>query len=302
MNSAVEGFPLAPQQKRVWLSQQQDGFPYLCEATIRIEGELDRVALRRALDRVIASHEILRTRFCRVPGLEFPLQVISADGTTEFGGEISGLPDFENGPLLRFGLGEGADGAYVLSVRASALQADARSMHNLARAIAAAYQAIVAGGDLDTDPVQYVQFSEWQNEILAADESVDGKRFWTQQADVAPEITLPFEADAAGASKIGRMPGPFLNMPAGGVAPRAALLACWTAQLSRRAGQKLVAVRVRTDGRPYAEMHDGLGLYERWPLLRSTIEGEMTFAELAQGVDAALGELDSWQEYYSGEG
>ena len=43
---------------------------------LRLRGELDRDALKRALDRIVSRHEALRTRFEQVEGQ--PIQVIAA--------------------------------------------------------------------------------------------------------------------------------------------------------------------------------------------------------------------------------
>ncbi|HNP74272.1 MAG TPA: condensation domain-containing protein, partial [Kouleothrix sp.] len=73
----VEGFRLAPQQKRLWQLQSAGGAAYCAQGLVAIDGPLDRPALAAALRELAARHEILRTSFQRPPGLALPVQVIA---------------------------------------------------------------------------------------------------------------------------------------------------------------------------------------------------------------------------------
>src|SRR5262245_20887483 len=73
----IEGYRLSPQQKRLWLlHESSDRAPLIC--TLLIEGELDAPRLTAALGRLVARHEVLRTGFERLPGMDYPVQVIGA--------------------------------------------------------------------------------------------------------------------------------------------------------------------------------------------------------------------------------
>src|SRR4051812_38716391 len=63
-------------QERLWvLDQLQPGSAeYLMPLALRVRGALDEGALRRALDEVVARHEVLRTRYARAD--QGPVQVI----------------------------------------------------------------------------------------------------------------------------------------------------------------------------------------------------------------------------------
>ena len=76
MQKMIEGFQLSPQQKRLWLLQQES--PAFCaQCAILIDGPLDHDRLQQALQRIISRHEILRTTFHRRPGIKIPIQVVS---------------------------------------------------------------------------------------------------------------------------------------------------------------------------------------------------------------------------------
>ncbi|WP_328515116.1 condensation domain-containing protein [Ralstonia pseudosolanacearum] len=57
--------PLSFAQQRLWFLAQMEGGSeaYHIPVGLRLKGELDEDALRRALDRIVARHEALRTRF-----------------------------------------------------------------------------------------------------------------------------------------------------------------------------------------------------------------------------------------------
>ncbi|MEJ1935395.1 condensation domain-containing protein, partial [Nostoc sp. NIES-2111] len=79
-NKVIEGFRLSPQQKRLWMLQQ-DNPVYYVQAAILVEGNLKSEILQAALQQVINRHEILRTAFVRPQGIATPIQVIKETST-----------------------------------------------------------------------------------------------------------------------------------------------------------------------------------------------------------------------------
>src|SRR6476620_1474415 len=72
----INGFRLSPQQKYLWLLQQ-DSPAYRAQCAILSEGNLQANVLTEALQKVSDRHEIIRTSFQRKAGLKIPIQVIS---------------------------------------------------------------------------------------------------------------------------------------------------------------------------------------------------------------------------------
>ncbi|MBV8201407.1 MAG: hypothetical protein JOZ15_12360, partial [Acidobacteria bacterium] len=60
----LEGFPLSPQQRRLWALRGAPGAAGgQVAGVVAIRGELDRAALRRAVGVLASRHESLRTTF-----------------------------------------------------------------------------------------------------------------------------------------------------------------------------------------------------------------------------------------------
>src|SRR5690349_3192276 len=77
----IAGFRLSPQQRRLWsLQQANQKMPRRAYVVFLLEGQLNTLALESAVREVVERNEILRTRFYRLDGLEFPVQLINDDG------------------------------------------------------------------------------------------------------------------------------------------------------------------------------------------------------------------------------
>ena len=92
---ANAGFWISPQQRRVWM-QQQDGVVTRSTCIVLIEGAWPIDNLKPALRELVARHEILRTVYRRQPGMKFPFQVVleSDDPSLEVA-DLSGLSESE---------------------------------------------------------------------------------------------------------------------------------------------------------------------------------------------------------------
>ena len=76
--------PLSFAQQRLWFLAQMEGVSeaYHIPFGVQLRGELNRAALVRALDRIIARHEALRTSFVMEDGE--PVQRIAAAEESRF--------------------------------------------------------------------------------------------------------------------------------------------------------------------------------------------------------------------------
>ena len=79
-----ERLPLSFAQQRLWFLAQMEGVSeaYHILGGLRLKGDLNDTALRRALDRILVRHEALRTTFAFVDGE--PVQRIASAENSQF--------------------------------------------------------------------------------------------------------------------------------------------------------------------------------------------------------------------------
>lgn len=210
----IRGFRLSPQQKHLWLLQQREAMlPYRAQCAIQIEGNFNRKIFETALENVLNRHEILRTTFRCLPGMDIPLQIISDPLPVRTVGddrdrifpsihehnlrsltpqaqeskiealfqEISQLPgDFEQDSLLHLALVELSDERHRLLISLPAVYADAGTLKNLVREIGVSYTACLHGEQLSDEPIQYADVSEILNDLLESEETKAGTEYWCQ--------------------------------------------------------------------------------------------------------------------------
>ena len=198
--AVVDEYQLSPQQARIWSLQQAGGSQtYRAQSAILIEGEVDVERLRGAIAVVINRHEILRANFQLLPGMAVPLQVIESHQVMAFQEiVISGCEpherlarfeeffqeetksgfDIESGPAARFYLFTLSVSEKILVTSLPSICADSRSLKNLFREIAGAYAAPTQAEETTSQPVQYVDFTEWQKEILEQIDDSDESLSW----------------------------------------------------------------------------------------------------------------------------
>ena len=177
-----------------------------------LAGDLNTEALRRALERIVARHQILRTRFHSPLGMTVPLQVVGESGAAWQAIDLSDFDtqtqtaklevlfeqgrdfDFKAAPL-RLSLATLSSDKNALLIGLPALCADQATLRNLVSEIGPAYaSALQSSGELDP-AVPYLQFSEWQNGLLETDDTdrKTGRAFW--EDSFSPALTLPFQKE-----------------------------------------------------------------------------------------------------------
>src|SRR6478736_157108 len=79
----VQGFHLSGQQKRMW-QLQREGKVRQIQCVLEMEGVLDWQRLEAAVKGAARRHEVLRTEFVSLPGMNLPLQMIAEREQVEF--------------------------------------------------------------------------------------------------------------------------------------------------------------------------------------------------------------------------
>ena len=325
MSDVVEGARLSPQQRRLWALREAHG-PLVVQLAADLEGPLDRAALRAAVDRAVARHDILRTTFQPVPGLRVPVQVVVEDRAcvwTEGDAQPGEQPDEqldemdrllaeEAGalaePVLRARLTALAPDRHLLILTLPALLGDHGTLRRLFAEIADGY----AGTPPEEEPVPYWQYAEWLNDLQDEEGAAAERSYWERRLPAAgrPAPRLPFERDAEAPWRPGRL---FLETEPGllvavrraaqerGATLPAFLLAAWQVLLRRLTGEEELTVGVAVDGREYEELAGALGPFARALPVRARWPADARFEEIVQGAGKALAEAAQRQRFFAWE-
>ncbi|HWS86516.1 MAG TPA: amino acid adenylation domain-containing protein [Pyrinomonadaceae bacterium] len=328
IEGVIEGYQLSPQQKHVWRAQREwltgphrepaepardEVFreqPYQVRCTVSIEGALRGDLLRAAVRQVVARHEILRTSFDCLEGMRIPVQVIR---DVPFDEPAGGGPQ---GWSLRAGLFEAeltrpGERHYELKLSLPAMCSDRAGLHNVLREICDAYEAACGeqpGPGEGDEPMQYVELSEWFNELLEHEDTASARAYWRQLAASLPAAWATPEprqrftprkhylpVDGAVAARLRTLAAD------AGVGFPVLLQTCWLALLHRLTQQSDLVVGVFYDGRKFDGLTELPGYLGRYLPVTSRLEEGGGFMELLERADADATAHHKWQEYFSWE-
>ena len=328
-----ESFQVSPQQEQLWL-ETPEGPSGRIQAVVSLSGPIDPAAVPRALDSVVARHEILRTTFVRHPGIRVPLQVVrdelppvweTVDLTAQPAAqqddriallaarELRAPIDFASASPVRAVLIARADARQTLILTLSSLSADAASAALLVAELA---HHLNGAGTLTDEPLQYADFAAWQRELHASDdaEALAARQFWQGLDDDAGRTgpALPF-ARSTTVAPIACEPVPVaLDGPLAanlsttaaehGATLEALAHAAWCTVLARSAGAEEATVAFVGTERRHADLDGAIGALSRSvPLSTGELAG-ITFPELLQGLTRARADSLVWQDYAPADG
>ncbi len=313
--------PLSSTQLRMWfLAQWEPDAPTFNAArAVRLRGELDPAALAAAIEHVIERHESLRTVVA--PGPE-PQQVVLDDWRFELPvielaspAGAQALPelltrlarepfDLTAELMIRATLIRLAPRDHVLLLRVHHIAADAHSDTILFAEIAELYNARLEGRDpvLPALPVQYADYTLWQQARLDGPLSEQLVAYWRDQlAGAPPLLALPTDRPrppvqrhagchrmlsldrtlAEGLTELARPQGATFYMAA---------LAAFATLLYRRTQAGDIVIGTPIANRNNVELRDVIGFFSNTVALRVRLGGSPTFRELLSRVrETALG-------------
>ena len=326
----IEGYRLSPQQTHVWLLER-DSRVYRVQCAVSITGALDSDRLAAALQKTVRRHEILRTSFLHVPGLDVPLQVVLENHESFVLCEIdlSFLPqqmqeseiveqlereldrdfDYEHGVVVHSCLLKLEVDQHVLMLGVSALCADLITLENLLDEIVRAYDESDSGSEASTT-IQYADFSQWQYELLESADSSEGLEFWRGlNREERARISLPLEVDVDGGSfdpqsvrtAITSQEWNEVQKLAAiiGVSPAIVLLTCWYVLVWRLTKCEEVVVQTAFDGRKYEDLNGAIGAFVKYLPISVQLSDDLTFDEVLMSVSELVETANEWQEYFS---
>lgn len=322
--------PLSFAQQRLWFLAQMEGVSqaYHISLGLRFIGELDRVALKRALDRIVARHEALRTTFVIVDGE--PMQQVGAassgiqlqeiDLTSHADAQdelrrimaVEALEDFDltTGPLIRGRLIRLDAGEHVLLVCQHHIVADGWSVGVLIDELNQLYAAFRAGADDPLPPlaIQYSDYVAWQRRWLSGALLKEQSAYWQRTLAGAPELLeLPTDRprlsrqDHAGAVISLELDEPLTNQLRAfsqrlGATMFMTVLAAWSTVLARLSSQRDVVIGAPVANRTRAEVEPLIGYFVNAVALRLDLSGNPSLREVLQRVKTRAMEAQQHQE------
>jgi amino acid adenylation domain-containing protein len=207
--------PLSFAQERMWFLYQlsPDSAAYNIPASVRLQGPLNKDALRWSVGELVRRHEALRTTFTKQSG--HPCQVIHASldplwteedvrmlqqelrepRALELATAEARRPfDLEQGPLLRILLVQLGEEDHVLVVSTHHIISDQWSYGVVARELVACYNAFSEGTLVSIQPelaIQYVDFAQWQRAWLTGPVLAEQLTHWKAKLIDLPVVALP---------------------------------------------------------------------------------------------------------------
>jgi len=304
-------------QQRLWFLEQLEdlGAAYHIEGALRLNGELDERALKRALDRIVFRHESLRTVFVRPEGETEPRQEVKEASSFELrrvdlsaepeGGREEAVSrvleeegqrhfDLEKGPLIRGVLVKLGSAEHLLWISMHHIVSDGWSVGVFMKEVASLYEAYVHDREdpLEELPIQYVDYAQWQRRWLTKERLAEQLTFWNQELKGAPALLelptdhpRPAVQSYAGATVDVEL-SEELTQGLNGLARRhgvtlfMVLQAGWSLLLSRLSGQDDVVIGTPVANRGRSELEGLIGFFVNTLALRTRLDPEQTVSEL----------------------
>ena len=323
--------PLSSSQRRVWYLHKVDPnlSAYNIPACFHIKGRLNTGALNKALNALIARHEVFRSAMVEHDGqsyqeivstLEIALPIIELSHLTTAQAEFEAkrlvsedarlLHALDNPPLFRAKLVKLAPDEHFLILNFHHMIADGSSLATFYRELAALYEAAHANKPLTLSqlPVQYADYAAWQHEWLKSDAFVAQLDYWKSRLAALPpalEIPTDFEPSAAPSNRSARAVRRLseeltaslkLFSRQNGATVFMMLFATFNILLSRIAGRDDIVIGSTIAGRNRPETDGLVGFFINALPLRTDISGDPSFTILLQRVRDACLEAYTHQE------
>jgi acyl carrier protein len=301
---------------------------YTVPLAVRLRGELDTGALRRALDALVERHASLRTRFVDDgggpeqivdPSASLPLALVDlsaagADLREQRLADALALAvrtpfDLARGPLLRAVLYRLGEREHVLLVALHHIVTDGASNNTIVRDLSLRYNEYRAGAAAGPPPPgpTFIEHALAQREALPGAALAPQVEYWRGRLVGASTLALPTDHPRPtrpthrGAHLDFAVPAEV----AGALRALAAregstlftvLLSAYHVLLTRLSGQADTVVGVAVSGRSDPRTHGVIGFFVNTLPLRTDLTGNPRFAEVLRAVGAHAQEAYAHQD------
>jgi amino acid adenylation domain-containing protein len=320
--------PLSFSQERFWLLEQisPGTTAYILPAALRLRGNLNVQALRKALEAVIDRHEVLRSVFISQSGQVVQLSGPAAADAIRYV-DLSGEPeteilrslacearkpiDLEHGPVFRATICRVAPNEHIVALVMHHIAADGWSVGILWKEIGTAYRSFASGSspDFPDNKLRYGDYARWQRRrIDQGDGIAEGVQYWRSVLESAPKfLDLPLDRPrpsrpthrgglfreflpsdlAASLRGFARDQGCTLNV---------VMIAAFALVLSRFSGQRDLLVGMPVSNREAEVLESLVGCFINTLLLRAEFPSDLTVSDFLGRVrDSVLNAISRQQ-------
>ncbi|MGC2742257.1 MAG: amino acid adenylation domain-containing protein, partial [Candidatus Angelobacter sp.] len=311
--------PLSFAQQRLWFLAQMEEVSkaYHVPWGLHLRGELDAAALRRALNRIVARHEALRTSFVSIEGE--PGQRIASAADSRFHllehdlrqhreakaeldrllAEEANAPfNLQTGPLIRGLLVRESEHEHTLLITMHHIVSDGWSLGVFRNELSKLYSAFRRG---EEDPlpeltIQYADYAIWERQWLEEEMLRQQSEYWKKALQDAPALlelptdhARPAQQDyRGGIEEFALEQGLTARLKElsrrQGTSLFMTLLAGWAALLSRLSGQTEMVIGTPVANRERAEIEGLIGFFVNTLALRVDVSDAVTVTGLLKRV------------------
>jgi len=310
-------YRLSSAQQRLFVIQQMDpdSISYNLSAAVWLKGDIDKETLEETFKKLIHRHESLRTSFEIVNSQ--PMQRIHEK--KEFKVEYFDLTaktredtrrkernhhssfiihhfitpfDLSRAPLLRVGLIKVEEKKHILMLDMHHIITDGTSVNLFIKEFTAFYEGI----PLPPVPLQYKDFSEWQNNLFDSGEIRNQEAHWIKEFEGGiPLLNLPTDYPRPASRTfeggfvkqvLDKTTAEALKKQAleQGVTLSMLLFAIYNILLSKLSGQEDIVVGVTVSGRRHADLEGVIGMFINILAVRNFPRGEQSFIDFLKEV------------------
>jgi amino acid adenylation domain-containing protein/non-ribosomal peptide synthase protein (TIGR01720 family) len=318
----LTGYRLSPQQTSIWLQKEKYN-EQTAQLLLKVKGELTADTLKKGIAKIIEQDTVFRTTYTYTANLELPVQVVNQSGAyifveqpeEKFSGTENEFTeqaqqqnfDLENGPLIRVDFLERTNSKWVL-ITVPALCVDHSSLKVIADEL---LQACVDAHDPHPDevePLPYLQFSEWQNQLLETEEKEEGESYWKIKLLTQNNVSLlPFDQEQTIAST--KLPDDY-TFELNGIHPElldqqeamdSFLGFCWHVLIWKYTDKQNNLTGYVNTGRDFRELGRTIGLLSRTLPMTIPLHENTTVREGLKQYEALLSSHDEYKNFYPAE-
>ena len=309
----LTGYHLSPQQKNVWLKQKEKPLPP-AQLVLKVTGELDNEILKAAIQKVIDQDTVFRTTYPDAADVTSPIQFVNEHADFLFF-EVAGdtsvqaiqqllekgrtqLIDHKKNAFLRVDLLNENEKSHLLVLTLPALYSDFYGLAVLASELTTAYALLLSDLAIEgQELLPYLQFSEWQNQLMESDEKDDALIYWNA-IPTPTSSQLSFDRDPNQHEPYSHQLMHF-DMKWNEVMTESFLGLCWQLTLWLLTEKQSRTIGHVNTGRDFKELDRTLGLLSVCLPVTLTLSDNRTFGECLQEYDHAINANDEHKVFYS---